>query len=54
MINLAKKFYLDEKDPQITWFAYKMVIEDLLALFKAVNEGVVNILGKKVIISYAY
>lgn len=43
---LKCKFYLDEKDPQITWFAYRMVIEDLLALFQAVNEGVVNILGK--------
>ena len=42
---LKCKFYLDEKDPQITWFAYRMVIEDLLALFQAVNEGVVNILG---------
>ncbi|KAK4512476.1 translation elongation factor EF-1 alpha [Mucor velutinosus] len=41
---LKCKFYLDEKDPQITWFAYRMVIEDLLALFQAVNEGVVNIL----------
>lgn len=43
---LKCKFYLDEKDPQITWFAYRMVIEDLLALFQAVNEGVVNILGR--------
>ncbi|GAN04401.1 hypothetical protein MAM1_0062d03861 [Mucor ambiguus] len=41
---LKCNFYLDEKDPQITWFAYRMVIEDLLALFQAVNEGVVNIL----------
>lgn len=37
---------MDEKDPAITLFAYRMTIEDLLALFQAVNEGVVNILGE--------
>lgn len=43
--NVLKcKFYMDEKDPAITLFAYRMTIEDLLALFQAVNEGVVNIL----------
>ncbi|KAI7901583.1 ANTH domain-containing protein [Cokeromyces recurvatus] len=41
---LKCKFYLGEKDPSITLFAYRMVIEDLLSLFQAVNEGVVNIL----------
>ncbi|KAI8637845.1 AP180 N-terminal homology domain-containing protein [Parasitella parasitica] len=41
---LKCKFHLDDKDPQITLFAYKMVVEDLLALFQSINEGVVNIL----------
>ncbi|KAI9472324.1 MAG: AP180 N-terminal homology domain-containing protein [Benjaminiella poitrasii] len=41
---LKCKFYLGEKDPSITFFAYKMAVEDLLALFQVVNEGVVNIL----------
>jgi hypothetical protein len=36
---------LDDSDSSITFFAYRMTIEDLLALFQAVNEGVVNILG---------
>ncbi|CEP19291.1 hypothetical protein [Parasitella parasitica] len=41
---LKCKFHLNEKDPQITLFAYKLVIEDLLAIFQSINEGVVNIL----------
>lgn len=39
------QFSLDEIDNEITLQAFKLLVEDLLALFQAVNEGVINILG---------
>ncbi|KAI9032911.1 ANTH domain-containing protein [Phycomyces nitens] len=38
------KFHFDEGDNSLSFQAYRLVINDLLVLFKAVNEGVVNIL----------
>jgi hypothetical protein len=38
---------LDDVDNTISLFAFRLVVEDLLILFQAVNEGVVNILGKE-------
>jgi hypothetical protein len=41
------QFYLDDLDDQLTTAALRMVIKDLLILFQAVNEGVINVLGKR-------
>ncbi|KAI8355075.1 ANTH domain-containing protein [Choanephora cucurbitarum] len=41
---LKCKFNFAEGDHSITFVAYRMVIDDLLALFQAINESVVNIL----------
>ncbi|SAL96063.1 hypothetical protein [Absidia glauca] len=41
---LKCKFVLDDVDNTISLFAFRLVVEDLLILFQAVNEGVVNIL----------
>ncbi|KAJ2956237.1 hypothetical protein NQZ79_g7901 [Umbelopsis isabellina] len=41
---LKCQFSLDEIDNEITLQAFKLLVEDLLALFQAVNEGVINIL----------
>ncbi|SAM08845.1 hypothetical protein [Absidia glauca] len=41
---LKCKFILDDVDNTISVFAFRLVVEDLLILFQAVNEGVVNIL----------
>ncbi|KAI8332394.1 ANTH domain-containing protein [Chlamydoabsidia padenii] len=41
---LKCKFILDDVDNTISLFAFRLVVEDLLILFQAVNEGVVNIL----------
>ncbi|KAL0088328.1 ANTH domain-containing protein [Phycomyces blakesleeanus] len=38
------KFHFDEGDNSLSFQAYKLILSDLLVLFKAVNEGVVNIL----------
>ncbi|ORZ20213.1 AP180 N-terminal homology domain-containing protein, partial [Absidia repens] len=41
---LKCKFILEDVDNTISLFAFRLVVEDLLILFQAVNEGVVNIL----------
>lgn len=41
------QFYLDDLDDQLTTAALRMVVKDLLILFQAVNEGVINVLGKR-------
>ncbi|KAG0178287.1 hypothetical protein DFQ29_003666 [Apophysomyces sp. BC1021] len=41
---LKCKFHLDEVDNSISLCAFRLLVEDLLVLFQAVNEGVVNIL----------
>lgn len=38
------KFYLDEVDNEITLLAFRLLVKDLLVLFQAVNEGVINVL----------
>lgn len=44
-LTLLPQFSLDEIDNEITLQAFKLLVEDLLVLFQAVNEGVINILG---------
>ncbi|CAG8493835.1 3845_t:CDS:2 [Paraglomus brasilianum] len=38
------KFYLDEVDNEVTLVAFRLLVKDLLALFRVVNEGVINVL----------
>ena len=40
------KFYLDDLDDELTTTALRMLVKDLLILFQAGNEGVINMLGK--------
>ncbi|CAO3663856.1 hypothetical protein G6F70_007978 [Rhizopus microsporus] len=41
---LSCKFCLNEGDPAISLFAYRLIIEDIFNLFQAVNESIINIL----------
>ena len=41
------QFYLDDLEDQLTTAALRMLVKDLLILFQAVNEGVINVLGKR-------
>ncbi|KAI8070946.1 ANTH domain-containing protein [Gongronella butleri] len=41
---LKCKFVLEDVDNTISLYAFKLVVEDLLTLFQAMNEGIVNIL----------
>ncbi|KAH9967533.1 ANTH domain-containing protein [Russula dissimulans] len=38
------RFYLDDLEDQLTITALRMLVKDLLILFQAVNEGVINVL----------
>jgi hypothetical protein len=40
------QFYLDDLEDPLTTAALQMLVKDLLLLFQAVNEGVINVLGK--------
>jgi hypothetical protein len=39
------QFYLDDMDDDVTLTALRLLVKDLLLLFEAVNEGVINVLG---------
>jgi hypothetical protein len=39
------KFYLDNLEDALTVTALRMLVQDLLILFSAGNEGVINVLG---------
>lgn len=39
------QFYLDDMDDDVTMSALRLLVKDLLLLFQAVNEGVINVLG---------
>lgn len=41
------QFYLDNLEDELTITALRILVKDLLILFQAVNEGVINILGKR-------
>lgn len=47
-----EQFYEDDLSDQCTVMAFRMLVKDLLVLVQAVNEGVVNLLGKKLIASF--
>ncbi|CAG8729577.1 16694_t:CDS:2, partial [Racocetra persica] len=38
------KFFIDEVDNEVTLTAFRLLVEDLLTLFQAINEGVINVL----------
>ncbi|KAI9448772.1 ANTH domain-containing protein [Lactarius psammicola] len=46
------RFYLDDLGDELTITALRMLVKDLLVLFQAVNEGVINVLGKGIDQSY--
>lgn len=39
------QFYLDNLEDELTITALRMLVKDLLVLFQAGNEGVINVLG---------
>jgi len=39
------QFYLDDLEDELTTTALRMLVKDLLILFQAGNEGVINVLG---------
>ena len=39
------KFYLDDLEDDLNITALRMLVKDLLILFQACNEGVINVLG---------
>ena len=39
------QFYLDDLGDEPTVTAFRMLVKDLLILFQAGNEGVINVLG---------
>lgn len=43
---LECKFYLEDKDDEVTMSALRLLVKDLLLLFMSVNEGVINVLGE--------
>lgn len=44
--NRIKQFYLDDLEDELTIMALSMLVKDLLVLFQAGNEGVINVLGE--------
>lgn len=42
----SAQFFWDDMEDEVTLTAFRMTIKDLLALYTAINEGVINILGE--------
>lgn len=42
---ICLQFYLDDLEDELTTTALRMLVKDLLILFQAGNEGVINVLG---------
>ena len=42
---LECKFYLEDREDEVTMTALRLLVKDLLILFTSVNEGVINVLG---------
>ena len=41
------QFYLDDLEDELNITALRMLVKDLLILFQATNEGVINVLGTR-------
>lgn len=44
-VDNVVQFYLDDLDNELNITALRMLVKDLLILFQACNEGVINVLG---------
>lgn len=42
----ALQFFLEDFNDEMTITAFRMTLKDLLALYTAINEGMINILGE--------
>lgn len=45
-LTKPRKFFLDNLDDELTLIALSLLVKDLLTLFSAENEGVINVLGR--------
>ena len=45
---IVLQFYLDNLDDKMNTMALQMLVKDLLILFQACNEGVINVLGEQI------
>lgn len=45
-VSDSVQFFLDNLEDELTLATLRLLVKDLLILFQAVNEGVVNVLGK--------
>jgi hypothetical protein len=43
--HILFQFYLDDLEDELITMALQMLVKDLLILFQAGNEGVINVLG---------
>jgi hypothetical protein len=46
LIRRCGQFYTDDIDDEVSMTALRFLVKDLLVLFTAVNEGVINVLGE--------
>jgi hypothetical protein len=44
---ILPQFYLEDTDDDLVMSALRLLVKDLLVLFQAVNEGVINVLGEQ-------
>lgn len=44
-LSFISQFYLDNLEEELNVLALRMLVKDLLVLFQAINEGVINVLG---------
>lgn len=51
-LTCNRQFYLDDLEDDLTITALRMLVKDLLILFQAGNEGVINVLGLCYIVLY--
>ena len=47
------QFFAEDVRDELTLTAFRMAFKDVLALYAAINEGVINILGQLKVISHA-
>lgn len=46
-------FFLDNLNDDLTLTAFRMTLKDLLAIYSAINEGVINLLGEYMVMGLA-
>jgi hypothetical protein len=45
-LTKTRKFFMDNLEDELTLSALSLLVKDLLILFSAENEGVINVLGQ--------